>query len=308
MAGSIPYIPPEIILGMLSAAGLEIADLLRCTRVNKEWRCLVYDSNNLRARLFLPRRSTSGEMVKVTDPQYTGVVEFCFLLDNHDDEGRFPTTDNMLSGSLRGVALHPLLAMYRDKSKHNNHIMFRYDVLRQLRHLYISDTRSWHDMCVTEPPLSRIFVVSDYLQCKDFDKSRGDLSIRPSTGTEIENPTGVTLREVFNIIWETAMPRNLGLVEDDMNCEGSTLIGSDEKQCICYDTFRLRKRAQARMDTAEHVLEDAKKMYDESRNQLEEGKWKKRDYGEAEKEHQAAHLNLEWALRIQRNLTAAWRD
>jgi hypothetical protein len=104
------------------------------------------------------------------------------------------------------------------------------------------------------------------------------------------------------------MPRNLGLVEDDMNCEGSTLIGSDEKQCICYDTFGLRKRAQARMDTAEHVLEDAKKMYNESRNQLEEGRWKKRDYGEAEKEHQAAHLNLEWALRIQRNLTAAWRD
>jgi hypothetical protein len=50
------YVPPEIVLMVLASPNLTITDILTCTRVNREWYGLIYDTNNLRAKLFLPKQ------------------------------------------------------------------------------------------------------------------------------------------------------------------------------------------------------------------------------------------------------------
>jgi hypothetical protein len=53
MSDRTPYLPPEIILTILSTDILEFADLLRLTSINKEWRSLMRNTNALRTKLFL---------------------------------------------------------------------------------------------------------------------------------------------------------------------------------------------------------------------------------------------------------------
>jgi hypothetical protein len=63
MVGTVPFLPPEVILMILSTPNIDLPQLLRCTRVSKVWPILIYDSNTLRAKLILPPRSASEKLM-----------------------------------------------------------------------------------------------------------------------------------------------------------------------------------------------------------------------------------------------------
>jgi hypothetical protein len=71
---TMPYLPPEIILIIILTPNIDLTSLLRCARVNKCWHSLIYGSNTLRAKLFLPPRSTSGDPIEVKDPRYAAAA------------------------------------------------------------------------------------------------------------------------------------------------------------------------------------------------------------------------------------------
>jgi hypothetical protein len=96
---------------------------------------------------------------------------------------------------------------------------------------------SWHAMCVTEPPLSHIGLQIFCIRCDGPSSSR-DRDYRALK--EIRNPKGVTIKEIFDALWDTTLPRNMGLVEDVDKCVFPPLDDDDDyddnsdRECICY--------------------------------------------------------------------------
>jgi hypothetical protein len=233
MANSMPYISPEIILMILAISDLELTDLLRCTSVNKQWHSLIYNSNTLRARLFLSPRSASGELVAVTDP-YTKYL--CASIEPYSFHPIYlePYHESGLDCEFSdNITLHPLLVEHRaEQPDLCTDFILDTDVLEDLlRKNHGSVTSSWHGMCVTEPPTSEIGLRVFSIRCDGGPSSDTDSTYRVEK--ELKNPTGVTLKEVFDAMWETTLPRNMGLIEDAGNCV-DTILDTGESECTCY--------------------------------------------------------------------------
>lgn len=145
------YMPPEIILTIVSTPGIDFASLLRCTRVNKEWISLIYDSNTLRAKLFLSPRITSGGLVNVDDARYTAPTSVRIILDVRLED-RKPSHEAMSHAPLGDVALHPLLLRERFGVNFGDSIAFTLScrILRILHNLRKERRCSWQDMCNTQ--------------------------------------------------------------------------------------------------------------------------------------------------------------
>jgi hypothetical protein len=163
----------------------------------------------------------------------------------------------MLDNDLHDVALHPLFARYRETTT-------IYDILEHLLHLDSCNSTSWHGMCVTEPPLRYISVYVTYLWCDKLNDRVANYCYL-CVENVLDNPTGVTIKKVFDAIWATDLSRNLGLIEDDMSCEGKAFRGSYEQQCICYDLYRVHERTQAQLDFAARELQEAEEKYKDAK-------------------------------------------
>jgi hypothetical protein len=90
-ASKMPYIPPEIILMVLSTPNIDFPSLLQCARVNKGWRMFIFVSNTLRAKLFLPPHTASGKMAVVTDPRCMAIPSCIIVADVDLDEEHIST-------------------------------------------------------------------------------------------------------------------------------------------------------------------------------------------------------------------------
>jgi len=128
---STPFIPPEIIIMIMSTPNINLASLLRCTRVSKEWQSLVYSSNTLRAKLFLPQRSASGDSVLVTNPQYTSTAKIHVVLDTEPEDQK-PLLSITSEAPYEQVAIHGLLVRQRVAGKSGSAFTLSYRILRNL--------------------------------------------------------------------------------------------------------------------------------------------------------------------------------
>jgi hypothetical protein len=241
-----PFIPPEIILLIIATPNIDLANLLRCTRVSKGWRSLIYDSNTLRAKLFLPPRFASGDLVAVKDPRYLAPASVEVYIDINPAH-RKPCQEVMVRAPLDGLAVHPLLLHDRivDYSKLAAFAL-NYPILRRLYDAKQDGATSWKDMCVTEPPLSCINLTVEGYSCGG--------TFCGITKRLLRNPSGVTIEDLFEGMWCTELPRNMGLVADDGSCGGWPWEATGgELTCRCHDYIGRKERAHAEV---EHFREE----------------------------------------------------
>jgi hypothetical protein len=58
--------------------------------------------------------------------------------------------------------------------------------------------------------------------------------IMPQVEFNVVNRYGVTFGDIVNALWQTVLPRNIGLVPDDGSCTGKVNV-SGEHECDCYN-------------------------------------------------------------------------
>jgi hypothetical protein len=238
---STAFIPPEIILLIIATPNIDLADLLRCTRVSKDWRSLIYDSNTLRAKLFLPPRFASGDLVAVKDPRYLAPASVEVYIDI-DPADQKPCQEVMARAPLDGLVGHPLLLHHRiEDYSEIAAFALNYPVLRRLYDAKQDGATSWKEMCVTEPPLSCINLTVEHYRC--------GATFWGTTTKLLRNPLGVTIEDLFEGMWCTELPRNMGLVADDGSCGGWPWGGADsEPTCRCHDNIGREERAHAEVE------------------------------------------------------------
>ena len=253
MAHITPYLPPEIILMIISTPNINLASLLHCTRVSKEWHSFIYDSNTLRTKLFLPQRSKSGALVNVEDPRSMAHTWVSVIMDSNPKE-RLPSTKIMAEPPLEDVSVHPLLLQHRVESiGHFEDDVFTlsYRLLRELHNLKKRGVTSWQKMCVTEPPLSCIRIWVQRVKCDELEEG--------GTVKTLRNSCGVTLQNLFDAMWNTYLSRNLALVVDDGSCQGRPWDADSEPYCLCYDHIAKQEQAYAEVELAEENLQAARR-------------------------------------------------
>ena len=248
MSAEVPYLPPEIILMILSSPVLGIPDILTCTRVNREWNDLIFDANTFRTRLFLPLRSSSGSLAVLDVPNHATIPTATIILDS-DPSTRKPFTAMTVRIGDAHVQLHPLLLKYRMKEKYNDNLALSYRLLRELHQWREQGSTSWIDMCVTSPPLRKLRVTIQRIRCDN--KSNMDY-----ISCTITNTLGVTVGDLFNVLWDTNLKRNMGLIADDRDCKGvSYPINRKQEPCSCYDIIGAQDRAWRLVEAAKTEYE-----------------------------------------------------
>ncbi|KAH6097807.1 hypothetical protein HBI65_076510 [Parastagonospora nodorum] len=249
MSSHVPYLPPDIVLVILSADNIDFTTLLRLTRVNKEWRSLIHDTNALRTKLFLPQRMPSGDRVTVGDDYYTPSAHASMVLDYKLDDRR-PSATPTISLYKSQLELHPLLLPHRvEKHYLDDAFSLSYRLLRPLHNLCEERSTSWHHMCITSPPMRRLILTAQHIRCDSTKASSGAKLV-------IEKPSGITCGDLFEEIGNTNLKRNLGLIGDDQDCRGVTYpFTGDSEECLCYDTIGLPDRQWLKAETLWKDLE-----------------------------------------------------
>jgi hypothetical protein len=249
MSSHVPYLPLEIVLVILSADSIDFTTLLRLTRVNKEWRSLIHDTNALRTKLFLPERMPSGARVIIGDEYYTPWAHASMVLD-YTPYDRNPSATPTVSLYKSQLELHQLLLSHKvEKHYLNDAFSLSYRLLRPLHNLREERSTSWHHMCITSPPMRRLILTVQHIRC-DSTKASGEAKL------VIENPTGITCGDLFEEIGNTNLKRNLGLIGDDKNCRGVTYpFTGDSEERLCYDTIGLPDRQWLKAETLWKDLE-----------------------------------------------------
>jgi hypothetical protein len=250
-----PYLPPEIIPLILATPNIDLARLLRSARVSKEWQTFIYDSNTLRAKLFLPQRSASGSAVEVKNPRYTAPAKVSIKFDPNL-ESRQPSQALKAESPLNMVAIH--LILLRDRVlRHNEDDMcsVSYRLLKKLYRFKEQGTTSWQAMCITEPPISTVTLVLRRSRCDE-----------PNAHTTkiVSNAPGVTLIDVYNAFMSTYLPWNLGIVPDDGSCAGKTWPDEDPDSavpsCRCYDLIGSQERSDMKVRELEAEVARLKRL------------------------------------------------
>lgn len=209
---------------MLAAPNIDMAYLLRCTRVSKEWHALIYDTNALRAKLFLTQRSGTGELVEVTDPRYLAPVKVTIVADVFTRD-QSPCVEVKLQAPFPNVAVHPFLLQHRVVSEDNSvALTLSYQVSRVMFESRQKGSSSWKHMSITEPPLRRINLNKPAIQCVYAPELRDDT---------FDSTTGVTLEDLFLGLLNSTLPRNLGLISWNSCCTGYFWKG--RHTCPCYN-------------------------------------------------------------------------
>ncbi|KAF2833252.1 hypothetical protein CC86DRAFT_399885 [Ophiobolus disseminans] len=259
MADSIPYIPPEIICMIIATPNINLVSLLRCTRVSKEWNSLIYNSNTLRAKLFLPPLLASGHLVEVRDPRYTALALVSIFVDP-DPADRKPSYAPMAQAPLADVAVHPLLLRERVAPCDDGIKAFTlsYRILRLLYSVSQGGVNSWRAMCVTEPPLSSIDLRVPEFRCDDTPRAGFPIF-------KLRNPSGVTIKDLFDRMWGTHLPRNVGLVPDDGSCAGRIWREQDGLKCRCYNIIGEMETSRETSRILEEQMVTSKKLFKASR-------------------------------------------
>jgi hypothetical protein len=251
MSTQCPFLPPEIVLMVLASPNLTITDILTCTRVNREWYGLIYGTNELRTKLFLPLRTASGDMTDVHDLHYTWLVTASIVVDDNPKEPRQPSTSTSVHIREAEVHIHPLLQLYSFETFYVSDVFsVSYRLLRKLHQWHEQRSTSWSEMCITSPLIRHIHLIVQQSRCDD--KSRLDYCIHT-----IENRTGVTIGDLYSAMWSTNLKCNMGLIANDKSCMGPAYPYTGEQEaCLYYNTIGTQDRAWAKVAsaTAEYEL------------------------------------------------------
>jgi len=172
-------------------------------------------------------------------------VSSSIVLDPAPSDRR-PLTDTLLRLEQVHVQRHPLLQPYGVKlHSAEDKIGLSHRVFRQLGHWHKKKSTSWTTACMTWPPLQALsLTVQDY-RC-DQTSSVTDRSYG------IENKNGVTVGDLFSVVWNTNLTRAMGLIADDGSCMGASYpyTGTTEP-CLCYDTLGAQDRSWVKIDEAQ---------------------------------------------------------
>jgi hypothetical protein len=108
----------------------------------------------------------------------------------------------------------------------------------------------------------------------------------------VQNAYGVTLGNVVDEIWQTWLPRNVGLVPDDRTCPSHQYLKYTRKSCCCYNTTK-EIESEHNEDMVTLELERAKKQLklisiEALARRMEKETAMRRK--EAEKEHEEADI------------------
>lgn len=228
------YIPPEIVLAILSSPTLTPSDILKCTRVSKEWCSLVYGTNKLREKLFLSAKTASGGLEEVRDPTCTAKVRTIIVLD-------MGVVFQRRQNYRTHVRLYPLLQRYFVGEMYSSlDLKFSYRPLRELHDWRRKNSTLWADACIVSPPPDQLILTTRQTRCSGVRRML-------SSTQKIENKNGVTIGDLFSATWSTRFKYNLGLVDNDGTCIGpSHPYSGEQESCSCYDVIGSDDQARAK--------------------------------------------------------------
>lgn len=135
------------------------------------------------------------------------------------------------------VKLHPLLeeSLTRlrirkddNEEQSESNLSISYQLVKYLNQPQFQNaSATWRQMLITQPPLERLS-----LHVKEWDCNT--ISRAQDTIKDLRNPTGVTLGDVFDAVWQTRLPRNVGLVPNIPLCLGPKRPHYLGQRCRCY--------------------------------------------------------------------------
>jgi len=267
---NMPYIPPELILIMLATPNIDLPCLLRCTRVSKKWHSLIFSSNNLRAKLYLPAWPASDDLVMAEEPRFPTLLRISLQFDPSTDE-RHPLQVAMAKPPLDMVGVHPLLLQDRmSQADQNNPFTISYLIFLKLLDFQQKSTTSWQSMCIIQPPTSKVDLVMPRYRC---DQPNGTIT------KELRDDFGVTLGDLYDALEESNLPRLMGVIADDGSCAGRLWSNraTDGPQCRCYDFLGGRERTRAKLRESEAKIREKEAKLRENEAKIRENEAKIRE-------------------------------
>ncbi|KAH7095356.1 hypothetical protein FB567DRAFT_586682 [Paraphoma chrysanthemicola] len=265
-------LPPEIIIMVMSVPQTDLPTLLRCVRACKSWQSLIYKSNSLRSKLFIPPHSKFNPQRNTDGICRATSLEAEIRVDIEGRE-RIPSAESIVKLNEQTVEIHPLLLRHRITKKRK----FSADESRIETRDYENDLEL--SGSAAEEAGSGVEVTED--QAEDGDNSAEDdetmvlklsyrllnhffrlqqlgatswqdmYATRPpvsdiNLGVELiwcakdtchitkklHIPGGITIKDIFDAVCDTRLLRNLGLAPEDESC-----IGDAAYPCACYNFF-----------------------------------------------------------------------
>jgi len=215
-------------------------DLFRFSWVNQKWRDIIWKTNDIRERMFLPRLSSTGTpavLPSFANPN-DGVLRISWLLPHRlrVECGEVEASDIQLTEVMTPpwstVKMHPLLedlltswTPHYTWERKKPQLSVSYQLLKRLR---MSDSKplsvTWRKMLITQPALTFLTIQWSEWLC-------GDINSYPVPAHKfLQNLRGITLGDVYDAVWKTLLPRNAGLVPP-YDCL--------RRDCKCYHNCRI---------------------------------------------------------------------
>jgi hypothetical protein len=175
--------------------------------------------------MYLPPLRESGRIEKV-GPTYSDVrIMFDIWVPDKayvDDLGHAPENFPVpTEAPWDTITIHPLSNYFRACSSASR-LVVSYQLLRYFSCVKsIYPTASWRQLLVTRPAIFCIRFSIDAYRCDDsVDQIYHGI---PRVEVDVFGKYGVTFGDV-DTLWQTALPRNIGLVPDDGLCTGKLNI------------------------------------------------------------------------------------
>jgi hypothetical protein len=251
-------VPAELLVIIFTDDQLSFTDLFRCTGVNKEWHSFIYYTPEVRKLLFLPPLDKQGQ-VKVapqgpTDQVLTAHVRLQVPSKQHlllEEDVLEEDTSDHAGPSWEHFTIHPILHDARiwlddidpdDDSNSgevdyypqgNGPLMLSYQLLRRLAKLTTTSdqTDSWRKMLIANPPITDLLLEVETYRCTP------KLRINESL---VQNAHGVTLGDVYDTLYASGLPRNMGLVPNTGKCSP----GRYYMNCYCCNCYNLTEQIE----------------------------------------------------------------
>lgn len=226
MSTNVPHVPLEIVLAILSSPALEFPDILKCTQVSKEWHGLIYSTNKLRAKLFLPLQTASSSLQEASPREWEATVYASVEI-----LGESFLRDALRYGYKR---LHPLIRPHHTVAHYpgiSRRFCFNNQLMRRLHDLHQKGSTSWTAALLSSPPINHLVLGVWQIECG----SKARITRRDYT---IKNKYGITMGDLFSVMEGTRLKSNMAIIDDNGICMRTSKSCTGELEpCVCHDAI-----------------------------------------------------------------------